>query len=175
MTSYGNYVNLFVELISRLTAAQASGKKLDSTLTDGLKLLEIGPRSDVMGINEMPSIVIDISNSQFTEAYDGALRMMRASVDIDLIVKYPTTDQTMTNRYFDTSNSTGALFFIQTLLDVINENTSQSIDPRLGQNSTRPILATVGPFETHANFLLINVKLSAETQRFTINARSTAT
>ena len=170
----GVYVTVMNEIVNRLTTAQGSGKKLDSTTAMGLKQFVIGERSAVDGINAMPAILLTMSNTNILETYEGTIRpnKIKSDVSVTLLIKYGLTDEHATNRYFKTSDSTGILYFIEKVLDVLNETTGQVIDPRFGQDAVKPSKAIIGAFQPHSNYIICELQINFQTAMFAINNRS---
>lgn len=174
----GVYVTLIDELRNRIESAQASGKKLDSSTAMGLKKFYIGNRSLVEGLNEMPSIVLSDTDLMITESkfsLNGnktpAGRVV-GEVGISLFLKFPITDDHAQNRLYKTSDSTGVLYFIEKLLDVLNETTGQTVDPRMGANSLTSADWEVSVAAVADTFVVYEIKSKIYTGMISINGRA---
>jgi len=120
----------------------------------------------------MPAIFLSISSIQ--EDYNLILSQNRISsvVDIKLTVIDGIEDPSVSNQYYDTDTREGILYLIEEILDVLNEDTSQSLDPRFGKNALKANTAFMGPIEKVSdNILMCDITITARTNQFTINNR----
>lgn len=169
----GVYVNTIEEIRNRLASAMGVGKKLDSSTEYGLKRVLIGNRALVDGVNIMPCILISDSDLSINETYEhGGYRRLVGDMSVVVILKFPIKDQQAVNRLYDSASSTGFLFFVEKVLDVLNETTGQATDPRIGQNSYKPVGFSVGGIVTSDSFVQCEISFSVQTSAFLINSRS---
>ena len=170
----GVYVNVIEEVSHRLVSAMGAGKKLDSSTEYGLKRVLVGNRAIIDGINVMPCALISDSDISIQESYDtGVYRKLVGEVSVAIIIKYPIKDELVDNRLYNTGASTGFLYFVERVLDVLNETSGQSLDPRVGQNSFKPVNFSVNGILTSGPFIQCELSFSVQTGLVSINSRAT--
>ncbi len=164
----GKYVTAFDAIRARLVAAMGSGKKLDSSVAGGLQAVKVGTRALVEQIMETPSIVIQYP--EIEDIYNQAsASQMQAVIRVSLFLKYGILDNNADNRLYNTQSGTGFLYFIEKVRDVLNETTSQVIDPRFGVDGLKPLSTTISGIQETQGFLFCELNLEFQTGRFTIN------
>lgn len=169
----GVYVGICAEIQSRIQAAMATGRALDSATSNGLKRFLVGDRSQVEGLNEMPSAVLIVKgiSDPVDEPRDIARNKWRCSIDFTIVVKYGLSDDLNQNRYFNTTSDTGILYCVENILDVLLSTTTGTLDPRMAQSALRSFRASIGPIEPATNYLTQDIDFTLNSAQFTINQR----
>jgi hypothetical protein len=156
----GSFSGLFTEILNRLETARGVGKKLED-----VKSVLMGKRRRVITAVDCPAL--DIVLQSGNELPDGQNRK-RASFVVNFTLTSAITDKNAQNLYLD------LIDLMERVLDVLNETTSQALDPRYGQESQ---MASVGysfqQFEqTTDAFLKVDFQLEAHTKVFLMNERN---
>ena len=163
----GIYVTALNAIYTRLTAAQATGKKLESVIN-----ILVGPRPLIETDIDCPSIVIDIDNIEENYARSGQKNYINATIELSLWVKYTANEDIAVNQFFNTTDGNGLLYLIEKIGDVLNETGSQILDPRVGATIRSPIKLSYGELERIGDKYIFQLKATIDTPDFLINSRS---
>lgn len=166
----GKYVDAIDELRNRLATAQGASEPLDSTTEFGLKNLFIGNRNMIEQCLDCPSVVIEPVG--ITDEYNQARsNQMQSMIRLNLIVKFPINVQYETNRLYNTTDDTGFLYFIETVLNVLSLTTGGSIDPRFGQDALKPVSTNVTNIREAQQFITAEIECEFQTSFYAIGGR----
>jgi len=163
----GCYTDIIQEIYTRLNTATGEGKKLSN-----IKSVKVGVRSVVEDNYILPSILIDIE--QIGENYNGTgQNLKRGQILLNILVVDKISNKDATNIIYTTGTpETGFLALIETIMDVISEDTSQNIDPQLNQNSLSSIDLQVTNFQKiNNNQISCEIMVLATARDFEINER----
>ena len=159
----GAYSRIVDEIAARLTDASATGKKLA-----GIRVY-VGPRQIVETLAETPSVVVSFRSIE--EIWEsGRQHYLGADVGVTITVKLGLQSDRITNLYTDTTS--GFIYLVEKILDVLNETESQVLDPRLGGNASRHMRCRVGEVRTEGNFLISDIELDIKTADYLVNGRN---
>ena len=166
----GVYVDLIEEVRSRLSEAQGDGKILDMHAADGLEAVYVGLKTMVEGLAEMPSAIVTISNSteELAVIRQGQLN---AVIGVEVIIKYPLYDNASTNRLYDTDSGVGFMYFVEKVLDVLNQRIDGTMDPRMRQSSLKPALFQIQDIEYYMSYIVATIRADVRTGFYSFNRR----
>jgi hypothetical protein len=163
----GRYTTILSEVYQRLYTATATGKPLAA-----VKTLQVGLRAEVKGQDETPAIFIGLDS--INEHYE-VIRSGQKTADISFIVTliYAVPDESETNILQNTTTSTGFLYFLEDVLDVLHTNrTTDALDPRLAESCWRAMdVSTGGITKVGQGLYRIDIRIVAKSAQFTINSR----
>jgi hypothetical protein len=167
MTTYNHYfTDVFREIKSRIDSAK-TGKLKE------LKTLRIGQIQKSFDLNELPLIYLNWDG--FSESYEAQKKNNKSSEQrLVLHVYYPLyNNNTTENIYYndDQEPYTGLIPFIEALMDVIHEDTSGTIDPRINQAARKTFDVVSDKLGKLDNCLELPINLTVKTQDFPINER----
>ena len=163
----GIYVNIIETIKERLTVAQAAGNLLES-----VKKIYIGSRALVEGIADTPSITIKFINAEET-AESAQYRQVLSNIEVILQVHYGLKDEQNKNIYYDWDNSTGILYLIENILDVLNNDTQGNMNPAFDSKLKIHNSPEIGEIvKVGDNMLTCDIKLKLKSASFFINGRS---
>lgn len=158
----GFYVDLIDEFRSRLETARGVGLPLES-----IKRIRIGSVEEARKLNDYPLI-----NFTITEGEETATDLTRGfsatlAIEIRLLVNKLADEN---NHLYKISDSTGALFLLEAMLNVLDKNTSDVVD--LCFNNTSKDLREISFAINETNDLIeIPVIIGIRTKTFVAGSR----
>lgn len=155
------FVDVVKELEDRLTTAQGDGLNLSS-----IKSVKVGPRSEVNAQVNMPLVRIsleDIAEETQTNIKESATMVIVVDV---FDKKY---DENSDNILFDSDNSSGFLYLVESVMDTIYEDTSENLDRCLG--GTKILGMSVSNFRYTKGIIMATISIRVQTSYYTANGR----
>lgn len=160
----GAIVDLVEEVRNRLSTAQASG-----SLT-GVRAIYVGDASRARKLTDMPLINLSVlSGADEPTAHKARFT---SDLNLEVLILHPKlADDTTDNQLYKTSDSSGALFLIETVLNVLDKDTSGDLDLLFNSKSYNLVnynWEIDNSFETYYEIILtVNIK----TAEFTAGSR----
>lgn len=157
-----NIVDVIVEIVNRLETARKSG-----TLTD-VKRIKVGSSEEARKLNDYPIINVNIPNGEETPIETTRRATNLLTIVISLIVN---KEDDASNNLYNVETSSGVLILLEKMLDVLDKNTSGSVD--LSFASTAHDLRSISYDIDSSNDGIVqaNVTLTVETIQFSLGGR----
>lgn len=173
----GKFVNALFELKTRLTTAQGTTKKLAD-----IKTIYFGKRPDDYNNIALPAIIVDIDGFQEKTMFCRGVSGSNLNSDIDILITVicSLTEQNAALTggtvydFYNLSTGTGIIHYIEKILDVISETTTQAISPNLGLSTEHPV-----KFESRAidilgeSAIVATIGIKIATALYAFNTRNT--
>ena len=176
----GAYVNLIDQVRERIQNQIDNSGSLAE-----IKKIIIGNRSRVDIHDTLPVLILEIDS--ITDDYIViAQGQKNADFSLRLVLLYPLTGADTDNVYYNTTDSTGIIYLIEKILDVLNSRsrgmvftltfpftfdyTGTEVDPRLNQQSKTAIKCNVQSIIKNAGYLEAVINLTASTNFYGINS-----
>ena len=167
MTATNIFTNVLKEIYTRISTATGTGKKLSD-----LVHLYMGNRLEVTESNDCPSIVVQLNRIEEDYLNASSYQKKSALLFIDVHLFYAISNERGTNIYYDESTPpVGFLPYLEKVIDVLNETTSQSIDPRFNLNSKRSVIINSTVIKYTDQLAVATIALAIRTEDFYINGR----
>lgn len=158
----GVIVDLLDEIRNRLETATGVGKDLE-----GIKRVRIGSIEEARKLNNYPIINIKVTSPGEEPRFVKSGSVIELSIEIRLMVNKLAEEK---NKYFKISDSTGALFLLENMLNVLDKDTSGNLD--LTFNCTGNNLRRYSWDMEESNQLVeIPVTMNIETKQFILGQR----
>lgn len=158
----GNKVNLINEIYNRLSTAIG----VDGLLY-GVKQVRVGTIEETRKENDLPIINIRLLSGEEEANYPN--RQARDDMRVEVILVANKLGQ-VGNSLFKTGDSTGALFLLEKILNVIDKNTSGTVDNTL--NSTADFIIGYSYDISEENSeVVIRVVVKTKSKSFSLGGR----
>lgn len=126
----GVIVNLLEEIRNRIETATGSGKSLED-----VKRVQIGYELEARKYKNLPIINISLKSGHIINEY------MRGSASdsivVDILMIYNKLAGAGANKQYKTSDQTGAIYYLEKILNAIENNTSGILDFDFAGNASR--------------------------------------
>ena len=157
----GVKVDVLEELRLRIQGAVTSG-----ALTDVKRVL-VGYRYDIRKPTDLPIINITLANGVETDIYSRAGAFDRMRIDVTLICPVKDADA---NTDYNTSDETGAQYYLEALQNAIDNNTSGNLDLTFN-NTARLLQSHEYSINYNDNIIEIIDTITIDSIQFTLGAR----
>lgn len=138
----------------------------------GLKRVAVGTKDMIESMTDTPAIAIELIN--FREVQNVATRggnNLHSEIQVVLNCVYPVFDGLTNEMLYNIDNQTGLLYFVESVLDTVNETTASVKDPRLSEYAKQGIRGTFGNLQKHGNFYTFEILLDIVSKNFAFNGR----
>ena len=156
----GVIVNLIEEIKSRFTTAIGTGGDLL-----GVKRIRIGSREEARKQNDFP--IINITLTGATNNAEAMQRQFTDTLNIEITLLISKKDSNA-NTLYTTTDSTGSIYVLEKMLNVLNKNTSGTIDLQFASNTIELREIDYSIEEANKDMIEIIVNLKIKTAYYTI-------
>lgn len=163
--------NIYVDIVNEIYERLNTEK---DNIDIGVKRVAVGTKEMIENLTGTPVIVIEPIN--FREVQSVASRgqkNLHSEMQVILNCTYPILNTIDDKLLYNTGEETGMLYFVENVLDIVNENTSGTKDPRLSEYAKQGIRGTFGNVQKHGEFYTFEILLDIVSKNFSFNGRQT--
>lgn len=158
----GVVVNLIEEIRLRLYTAMQSG-----VLTE-IKSVTVGSILEAMKDNDLPVISLNVLSGEEVPYYENKGSVINCRIRVTLIMTK--LSQSPKNTLYKTSNSTGGLYILEKIMNVIDKNTSGSVDLQMASKAN-DLRGYSWVMTEDQGVLYFSIDCDAQTAQFTYGSR----